>query len=95
MLTNKKDIVITIIIQSVIVLLFSFIYSKIDPENFYYKNKNLNMVDYLYFTIVTSSSTGFGDITPKSSFARILVILQILLTYANIIILLFKNHKQS
>ena len=38
----------------------------------------LNRTDALYFTITTFSTVGFGDITPVTQLARILVTVQIL-----------------
>ena len=51
-----------------------------------------NLVDFLYYTVVTMSTLGYGDINPVSKGAKLLAVLQvfvgvfILLTYAGAII---------
>jgi Ion channel len=39
---------------------------------------NLNLGDALYFSIVTMTTTGYGDISPKSGWAKFAVSVQIL-----------------
>jgi len=38
----------------------------------------LNLGDAVYFSVVTMTTTGYGDISPKSGLARVLVCVQIL-----------------
>lgn len=38
----------------------------------------LGLFDFLYFSIITASTTGYGDITPNHSIVRILVSIEIL-----------------
>jgi hypothetical protein len=51
-----------------------------------------NMIDFLYYTVVTMSTLGYGDINPASKGAKLVAVLQvfvgvfILLTYAGAII---------
>lgn len=45
--------------------------------------RRLELIDYLYFTVYTITTTGYGDIVPTSSYAKLLVSL------ANLIELLF------
>lgn len=47
----------------------------------------LGIVDGVYFSIVNSSTVGFGDITPKSSIAKLVVISQIIISMAYIVML--------
>ena len=49
-----------------------------DPHNF---------VDTLYFSAVTHTSTGFGDITPKTSPAKLLVLSHALVVFISFILL--------
>ena len=87
-----KNILLKIIsIQIFIIILFSLIYYFIGNDNFIlnYSNNNINnkfnYFDYLYFSVVTSSTTGYGDIIPSTKLARILVTTQILLVYTTIL----------
>ena len=77
-------------------LLFAFIYFYIcDDENDWEesiedtKNDGNNSIDVffrrLYFSFVVFSSVGFGDIIPKSKKARLLVIIQIMLTMVGVL----------
>lgn len=62
------------------VLLFAsayFVMELDDPANF--DVAGLTKVDALYFTVTTFSSVGFGDISPASQAARILVTVQMIL----------------
>lgn len=45
--------------------------------------RDLELLDYLYFTVYTITTTGYGDITPTSAYAKAVV------TIANLIELLF------
>lgn len=45
--------------------------------------RDLELIDYLYFTVYTITTTGYGDIIPTSSYAKFIV------TLANLIELLF------
>jgi len=45
--------------------------------------RKLELIDYLYFTVYTITTTGYGDIIPTSSYAKFIV------TLANLIELLF------
>lgn len=91
---NKKQLVNTVLLQISIIIIFSFIYYFIGEDNFIFNINNLNVkvtnyLEYLYFSIGTSSSTGFGDIVPITQLARTLVILQIFITYTTILRLIF------
>ncbi len=69
---------VAIAIPTVIVV-FAFTYlslSKANPGSF---SQPLDRVAAMYFTIVTLGTVGYGDITPKTDFARLLVMIQILL----------------
>lgn len=47
------------------------------------QRRSLELTDYLYFTVYTITTTGYGDIIPVSSYAKLIV------TLANLIELLF------
>jgi Ion channel len=62
------------------ILLFAATYlllSQNDPTNF--SDAPLTRTDTLYFTVTTFATVGFGDITPTSQFARVLVTAQMIL----------------
>ena len=51
------------------------------------KNKDTWCSDFLtffYFSLVTQSTVGYGEITPKTQKAKLLVIIQIILVYIGI-----------
>ena len=87
---TKKELLKIILLQLGIIFAFSVIYYIMDSDNFIFRNTNIkkeenNYLDYFYFSTVTSASTGFGDISPNTTIAKIVVTLQILLTYTNIL----------
>jgi hypothetical protein len=46
----------------------------------HYTTDSKSPFDALYFTIVSQSSTGYGDITPKSTPAKLIVMCHLLIT---------------
>ena len=80
-----KDILINIlpniVAYLVLVVVFGAIYSSI-PEDFGFEDK----IDPYYFSSTTISSVGYGDYSPKTQRAKIIVMLQqccvVLNTYA-------------
>jgi len=56
----------------IIAIFFGVLYSLIDPVHFGFETK----LDPFYFSFTTMSSVGFGDISPKTNFAKSLVMLQ-------------------
>ncbi len=69
------------------VLTFAQLYrvlSRYDPEAF---SAAFHPLDGLYFSIVTISSTGFGDILPKSAVAKMAVCTEIVFGYFLTVIL--------
>ena len=49
---------------------------------------NITLLNAFYFTIVTQTTTGYGDISPKSKFMRCMTILQLCLTVVALNLLL-------
>ena len=79
----KNDIVTMLFLNFCNVCLFSYIYYSYFKETHHwtlnFKTKDPEKISYydsIYFTILTST-TVFGDISPKNEFLRFLVILQI------------------
>jgi hypothetical protein len=56
-------------------VLYLYIVRMQGPDAF---SANLNLGDALYFSIVTMTTTGYGDISPKSGWAKFAVSVQIL-----------------
>jgi hypothetical protein len=50
--------------------------SAVDPENF---SEPLNRLDAFYFTVTVAATVGFGDITPITSLARLIVTIQMVI----------------
>ncbi len=73
----------TTLAHIILVVIFSIIYFLIGKDNF--NNIEDNYIDYLYFSFITSSSIGYGDITPKTNLAKILVMLHASTTFINVV----------
>lgn len=56
----------------IISLLFGIIYSSLEPGHFDFKS----MLDPFYFSFTTMSTVGYGDYTPKTNLAKVLVMCQ-------------------
>jgi voltage-gated potassium channel len=65
-----------------LVVIFAFTFltiSRADPQSF---SEPLGRVDAMYFTVSTVATVGFGDITPASAGARLVVTFQMLFDLA-------------
>ncbi len=62
-----------------IILLFFFIYLFLKNDLYYINHSKLTNIDILYFTIVTHSGTGYGDISPISQRARLICSIHMLI----------------
>jgi voltage-gated potassium channel len=65
-----------------LVVIFAFTFmtiSRADPQSF---SEPLGRVDAMYFTVSTLATVGFGDITPASAGARMVVTFQMLFDLA-------------
>jgi hypothetical protein len=74
-------------LEALVILLVKFVclfagtyllISHFDPTAF---SESLTHISALYFTIVTFGTVGFGDITPQSELARLLVSAQIIIDF--------------
>ena len=76
----------TLFTHLVIVLFFSFCYFfLLKPEDFNGGEGLKKYDDYLYYSIVTHASVGYGDISPKTRKARTIVSLHIIIAFVFII----------
>ena len=57
---------------------YSFVFT-LDTHSF--NQTNLSMFDFFYFSVVTMATVGYGDITPASFSAKVLVISEIWFSY--------------
>jgi hypothetical protein len=64
-----------------LVIVFSIVYVSLSSANPSSFSEPLNEVGGLYFTMSVLSTVGFGDISALSDFARIVVIVQILVDF--------------
>lgn len=44
-------------------------------------NRNMTFFEAIYFSFITQSTIGYGDFSPNTSIAKIVVILHIIITY--------------
>ena len=56
----------------IISILFGIIYSSLEPGHFDFKS----VLDPFYFSFTTMSTVGYGDYTPKTNLAKVLVMCQ-------------------
>lgn len=65
-------------------LIYSFLFNK-DDFNYNTTSKNISLNDtfleMLYFSSITQSTVGFGDISPKTRKAKVIVVIQILTSF--------------
>ena len=55
-----------------ITLVYGLLYSQMGPESFNFKSP----LDPYYFSFTTMSSVGYGDISPKTDMAKLVVMSQ-------------------
>jgi hypothetical protein len=70
------------IVIGVFLVGFSIIYLSMSRTNFHTFSQRLDPTKALYFTITVFSTVGFGDITPRTDVARLVVAAQMLLDLA-------------
>jgi voltage-gated potassium channel len=77
---RAAEVIVFAVPMLVVIFAFTFLtISRADPGSF---SEPLGRVDALYFTVSTVATVGFGDITPTSAGARILVTFQMLFDLA-------------
>jgi voltage-gated potassium channel len=71
---RAAEVVVFAVPMLVVIFAFTFLtISRADPQSF---SEHLGRVDAMYFTVSTMATVGFGDITPASPGARIVVTFQ-------------------
>jgi hypothetical protein len=56
----------------VITTMYGILYSQMNPDNFNFKSP----IDPFYFAFTTMSTVGYGDISPKTDAAKLVVMSQ-------------------
>lgn len=56
----------------IVTLMYGLVYSQMKPESFGFKSP----LDPFYFSFTTMSSVGYGDISPKTDMAKLMVMSQ-------------------
>ena len=72
-----------IAIQIFIMISFGIFYYYIGTtnNNHFTMRQNMTPLDALYLSIVTQTTVGYGDISPKSDLARVVSMIQMVLGY--------------
>ena len=68
---------VKLLVLLIIIVLYGFIYNVMGPLHF---NGLRVVIDGYYFSMNTVSMTGYGDITPKTPIAKVMVMTQQLVT---------------
>jgi len=81
---NYNSINNIILLNIILIFIFATIYHYYgDPEHFYYPEldtkKKLNYLDCVYYSAITQTTVGYGDITGKSTNIRLINCLQLFL----------------
>jgi hypothetical protein len=91
----NKNKLIYVYVNLLLIFIFSFIYWYYGtPDNLTFNTQfadtdnNIAYLSALYFACTTHSTVGFGDITPKSRFMQMLVIIQLIILILNLSILI-------
>jgi hypothetical protein len=62
-------------------LLFAFIYWTLGPQSFDTQHLNFNLITLFYYSVVTFTTLGFGDIIPRTTTAAMWVTVEVILGY--------------
>ena len=73
-----------------VTLLYGFLYSMLDPEEFGFKTA----LDPYYFSFTTMSSVGYGDFSPKTERAKMLVMTQQAFIFGELVKILYLYRKK-
>jgi predicted membrane protein len=79
-----KNIVLILIFSCIYFIAFKYL------DNSYYfsdkmKEKEISFIDFLFFSICTQTTIGFGNIVPRHNLTKILISLQLLISIALVI----------
>lgn len=84
-LNIKKIKYIKFIIVAIIFLTYSLInYILGYKKQLYHRDEKFTYIDAMYYTLITITSIGYGDITPMSQVSKFVCIIQIICFWASI-----------
>ena len=83
-----KSTEILVVAHAIILIVFSSIYKTMDFTKHFTVDKPLTGVHPIYYAVTVSSSTGFGDITPRTTIARVITTLHMLLAWGTTILVI-------
>lgn len=83
-----KSTDIFIFVHTVILLVFISIYRFMDFEKNFYLDEQVTSFHPIYYAVTVSSSTGFGDITPRTLQAKIATTIHMLLAWGTTILVI-------
>jgi voltage-gated potassium channel len=86
---SKPNVIKLQLLIAVIIIFFIYgcIYSVLGENHL---NNYVSVIDGFYFSMTTLSTTGYGDITPKTAIAKIIIMTQQFLTIMIMSILLLQ-----
>ncbi|MDY0039980.1 MAG: ion channel, partial [Desulforhabdus sp.] len=64
-----------------IAMLFAFVYYFLGPDYFASAYLKFNLSNMIYYSVVTFTTLGFGDITPKTTGAAMFVMCEVIIGY--------------
>ena len=77
---------LTALIHILVTFIFASIYYYMrGDDNFNGLDKNSEFIDSLYFSLTTTSTVGYGDISPKSRVAKVLVMVHQTIVLAGVV----------
>ena len=65
----------------IMALLFAFLFWFLGPQSFDTQHLKFNFITMFYYSVVTFTTLGFGDIIPKTSIAAMCVTVEVILGY--------------
>ena len=90
-----KKIFNLIFANLVIVVFYAILYQQLKSDHFIGLDKNSTFMDCLYFSCTTYSSVGYGDISPKSNIAKLIVMSQQMLLLVGFASFFYSDKQKS
>lgn len=80
---NDDSLKTLLMTHLVIIVIFAFIYKAINMNNIeaFNNEKEMTLFDCLYFSVVTHTTVGYGDIYPVSNLARACMMIQVMTVF--------------
>ena len=79
------------ILQIIIITIFAILYELLEiwKPNVHFKglhHDTVTFLDFLYFSVTTQTTVGYGDIVPSSPLTRIITMVQMLMSYIVLVV---------